>query len=288
MSDPHPPSTLHSDLFADTAALLRHQSEHYGLTGLQLAPTVLQAGPQAIFAAGAQAGSPVLSPPGSQAAHPAASGAASTGDPATAQFIADHLAAGEDRAAALATLRESLINCQRCPLSAQRSSVVFGQGPAHAKLMFVGEAPGRDEDLQGQPFVGESGRLLTKMIVAMGLQRSEVYIANIVKCRPPRNRDPEPLEVATCQPFLRQQIALIAPQVLVGLGRYAVQTLLKTAARIGTLRGTWQTYAGIDLMPTFHPAYLLRNPADKKLVWSDLQQVMRKLAEAPPRQGLTP
>jgi uracil-DNA glycosylase family 4 len=262
MSPPPSCSTRQSDLLADTAALLRHQREHHGLTGLHLPPTVLQAG----------------APP---APVPAPSASFDPGL-AAAQPPAGPLEIGPDPGTGLEALRASLVNCQRCPLSAQRSSVVFGQGSACARLMFVGEAPGRDEDLQGQPFVGESGRLLTKMIAAMGLQRSEVYIANIVKCRPPRNRDPEPLEVATCQPFLRQQIALIAPQVLVGLGRYAVQTLLETSARIGTLRGTWQTYAGIDLMPTFHPAYLLRNPADKKLVWSDLQQVMRKLAQPTP------
>jgi DNA polymerase len=144
--------------------------------------------------------------------------------------------------------------------------------------MFVGEGPGRQEDLQGEPFVGEAGALLTRIIEnGLKVRRSDVYIANIVKCRPPGNRDPEPDEVEACEPFLRAQIQQVKPRVLVALGKYAAQTLLRTQTPIGRLRGRWHTYEGIDLMPTFHPAYLLRNEQGKRPVWEDMQAVMRKL-----------
>jgi uracil-DNA glycosylase family 4 len=206
------------------------------------------------------------------AAPPASAGAAPPAAPQPGVAVPE--SAG---AVSLDALDAALQNCQRCKLSTHRTTVVFGNGPAQARLMFVGEAPGPNEDLQGQPFVGEAGKLLNKMIAAMGLRREAVYVANLVKCRPPRNRDPEPDEVAQCEPFLHQQIGLVKPVVLVGLGRYAVQALLQEKQRIGQLRGIWRTYRGIPLMPTFHPAYLLRNPADKKKVWADLQQVMARL-----------
>jgi uracil-DNA glycosylase family 4 len=174
--------------------------------------------------------------------------------------------------------------CTRCGLCHGRTSVVFGTGNPQARLMFVGEGPGRDEDLQGEPFVGEAGKLLDKMIVAMGLRRSAVYIANVVKCRPPRNRDPEPEEIAACEPFLQAQIRVVKPAVLVALGRVAAQSLLKDTTPISRLRGQWKSYEGIPLMPTFHPAYLLRNPKDKKWVWSDLQAVMGKMGLPLPAQ----
>ena len=183
----------------------------------------------------------------------------------------------ERQEATLDSLRQALAGCQRCALAKGRHSIVFGVGNPQAELMFIGEGPGRDEDLQGEPFVGPAGMLLDRMIVAMGRRRSDVYIANIVKCRPPQNRDPEPSEVTACAPFLARQIALVAPKVIVALGRYAAQTLLQDKTPISRLRGQVRRYRGILTMPTFHPAYLLRNPADKRLVWHDLQAVMQML-----------
>lgn len=178
----------------------------------------------------------------------------------------------------LEQLREAIGDCKLCKLCAGRTHIVFGVGNPHAKLMFVGEGPGRDEDLQGEPFVGRAGQLLTDIITkGMKLRREDVYIANVVKCRPPENRNPEPDEVAACEPFLKKQIDLVHPQIIVGLGKFAVQTLLQSKVPITKVRGTWYTYHGIKLMPTFHPAYLLRNPADKKLVWEDIQKVMKEM-----------
>ena len=175
-------------------------------------------------------------------------------------------------------LRAEIGDCRRCKLCAGRNNIVFGVGNPHARLMFVGEGPGRDEDLQGEPFVGRAGQLLTDIITkGMGLKREDVYIANVVKCRPPENRNPEPDEVTACEPFLKKQIDLVRPDVIVGLGKFAVQTLLKIKTPISKLRGNWHRYHGIPLMPTFHPAYLLRNPADKKLVWEDIKKVIKEL-----------
>jgi DNA polymerase len=148
--------------------------------------------------------------------------------------------------------------------------------------MFVGEGPGADEDAQGEPFVGKAGQLLTKMIEAMGFRREEVYIANVVKCRPPNNRDPEPDEIAACEPFLKAQIAAVKPKVIVALGRFAVQTLLRDPTPITRQRGAWRDYEGVRLMPTFHPAYLLRNPPEKAKAWADLQLVMKELGKVLP------
>ena len=157
---------------------------------------------------------------------------------------------------------------------------MFGVGNPEARLVLVGEAPGREEDRQGEPFVGEAGRLLDRILFAMGLQREEVYICNVLKCRPPQNRDPHPDEVATCEPFLVRQLAAIQPQVIVALGRFAVQSLLKSKAPISRLRGQWHDYHGIPLMPTYHPAYLLRNPEGKRDVWEDMKDVRRRLQGA--------
>jgi len=180
--------------------------------------------------------------------------------------------------ASLAELRDAIGDCRRCKLCAGRSNLVFGVGNPNATLMFVGEGPGRDEDLQGEPFVGRAGQLLTDIITkGMAMRREDVYIANVVKCRPPENRNPEPDEVAACEPFLKKQIALVRPRVIVALGKFAVQTLLQSKIPITKLRGKWHSYQGIKLMPTFHPAYLLRNPADKKLVWEDIQKVIKEL-----------
>lgn len=178
----------------------------------------------------------------------------------------------------LEELRAAIGDCRRCKLCSGRTHLVFGVGNPRAKLMFVGEGPGRDEDLQGEPFVGRAGQLLTDIITkGIGLRREDVYIANVVKCRPPDNRNPEPDEVAACEPFLKKQIELISPEIIVGLGKFAVQTLLQSKMPITKLRGNWHTYHGIKLMPTFHPAYLLRNPADKKLVWEDIKKVIKEM-----------
>jgi DNA polymerase len=184
---------------------------------------------------------------------------------------------GGNRAAALAALREDWKDCTRCPLSSTRTQVVFGTGNPEARLMFVGEAPGFEEDKQGEPFVGAAGQLLTKIIEAMKLKRDDVYIANCLKCRPPGNRNPEPAEIASCHPALSKQIEIIRPEVIVALGKFAAQTLTKSDRPITRLRGQFHDFDGIKLMPTFHPAYLLRSPADKKLVWEDMKQVMREL-----------
>jgi DNA polymerase len=182
------------------------------------------------------------------------------------------------RAGTLEALRDVIGDCQRCNLASHRTKIVFGVGNPQAELVFVGEGPGRDEDEQGEPFVGRAGRLLTEIITkGMRLTREDVYIANVVKCRPPENRNPEPDEVASCEPFLLRQLDLIRPRVIVALGKFAVQTLLRTKAPISRLRGQWHDYHGIKLMPTFHPAYLLRNPAEKRVVWEDIKQVMGEL-----------
>lgn len=179
-------------------------------------------------------------------------------------------------------VRRELGDCRRCKLCAGRKQIVFGSGNPKARLVFVGEGPGAEEDAQGLPFVGAAGQLLTKMIAAMGLKRDDVYICNVVKCRPPGNRNPEPDEIAACEPFLRAQLEAIGPEVVVALGKFAAQTLLREATPITRLRGHWRTYQGMKLMPTFHPAYLLRNPAEKKPCWEDLKAVMAVLAKAAP------
>jgi DNA polymerase len=171
--------------------------------------------------------------------------------------------------------------CTRCKLhTLGRTQVVFGVGNPQADLMFVGEAPGADEDIQGEPFVGRAGQLLTKIIEAIGLRREDVYIANVIKCRPPQNRNPEFDEVAACEPFLFRQVDIIKPKVIVALGKFGAQTLLKTEEPISRLRGRVFDYRGAKLVPTFHPAYLLRNPASKREVWEDMKLVRRLLSEA--------
>lgn len=177
----------------------------------------------------------------------------------------------------LTAIREELGDCQRCKLAGKRTNIVFGVGNPDAPLVFVGEAPGADEDRTGEPFVGAAGQLLTKMIEAMGLGRGDVYICNILKCRPPGNRNPEPDEIAECEPFLKKQLAAIRPRMIVALGKFAAQCLLRSDAPISKLRGAWKAYEGIPLMPTYHPAFLLRTPSAKREVWADLQEVMREL-----------
>jgi DNA polymerase len=191
---------------------------------------------------------------------------------------------GQRGGPALRAVREDLGDCTRCKLAGGRTKLVFGVGDPAADLMFVGEGPGADEDLQGEPFVGRAGQLLTKMIEAMGYRREQVYIANVVKCRPPGNRNPEPDEIEACEPFLRRQIAAIGPRVIVALGKFAAQTLLRDTTPITKLRGRWMAYEGVKLMPTFHPAYLLRSPEEKKKAWEDLQLVMQELGKSPGRR----
>jgi uracil-DNA glycosylase family 4 len=181
----------------------------------------------------------------------------------------------------LAAIRAEIGDCTRCKLHGQgRHQIVFGVGNPHAALMFVGEAPGADEDLKGEPFVGRAGQLLTKIIEAIDLTRADVYIANVIKCRPPGNRNPEPDEVATCEPFLVQQIDTIRPKVIVALGTFAAKTLLKTDAPISRIRGQVFDYrGGAKLVPTFHPAFLLRSPERKRDVWEDMKKVRALLAD---------
>jgi DNA polymerase len=184
----------------------------------------------------------------------------------------------------LPLIREFIGECTRCKLSKGRTKIVFGTGSPKARLMFVGEGPGRDEDLSGEPFVGRAGKLLTDMIKAMGLQREDVYIANIVKCRPPENRQPEHDEVEACSPFLMRQIDVIRPQVICTLGNTPTQTLLQTTQGISKFRGQWFDFRDTKLLPTYHPAYLLRNPAAKADVWKDLQKVMAVLGLQAPKK----
>jgi len=177
----------------------------------------------------------------------------------------------------LEAIEAELRACEGCELALRRRHVVPGAGDPHARVMFIGEAPGADEDRQGKPFVGQAGRLLDGMIRAMGLQRSRVYITNVVKCRPPGNRDPKPEEIAACARFLERQISLIEPEVIVALGRFAARWLTGTEKSMGALRGRWATFRNIPLLPIFHPAYLLRNPAGKARTWEDLKKIIARL-----------
>jgi uracil-DNA glycosylase family 4 len=245
-----------------------------GLQGISRRPSRrrLAAGPAA-------AGAPVdVAPAGGVAGAGAGAG---TGEPAA--IGASGLVVG---AAGLVMVRDEIGDCQRCRLAGGRKSIVFGVGNPQAHLVFVGEAPGADEDQQGEPFVGKAGQLLTKMIEAMGYAREDVYICNVIKCRPPGNRNPEPDEVAACEPFLKKQLAALRPRMIVTLGKFAAQCLLRDDTPISRLRGNFRTYEGISLMPTFHPAYLLRDPSKKKEAWTDLKSVnaaLKRLGFEPPR-----
>ena len=183
----------------------------------------------------------------------------------------------KDAEAALKALEREVAQAMRCELAGTRTNLVFGRGNPNADLMFIGEAPGRDEDLQGKPFVGRAGQLLTKIIESIGLKREDVYIANILKCRPPGNRNPLPSEIAACSPYLFKQIEIIKPKVICALGKFAAQTLLNTETPISKLRGQFYDYRGTKLMPTYHPAYLLRNPSGKREVWGDMKRIAREL-----------
>ncbi|MEE9219457.1 MAG: uracil-DNA glycosylase [Acidobacteriota bacterium] len=224
-----------------------------------------------------EAGGATQPGPGSQRMAPVPVGQvrATPGRPPPAQEASRR----EEAARALRQIREEIGDCQRCKLCSGRTHLVYGVGDPSAELVFVGEAPGRDEDLQGEPFVGRAGQLLTRIIEAMGMRRQEVYIANIIKCRPPGNRLPEREEIAVCQKFLLQQIDAIQPRIVVSLGGLAAQILLQTSTPISRLRGMFRDYRGALLMPTFHPAFLLRNPSRKREVWEDMQKVRDRLFE---------
>jgi DNA polymerase len=207
-----------------------------------------------------------------------------------------HHAVGSDKVSALKSLREEIGDCQRCKLSKGRTHIVFGEGNVNAQIMFIGEAPGKEEDLQGRPFVGDAGQILTSLINNMGkksgldFKRQDVYIANIVKCRPPMNRDPQEDEIPTCFPFLEKQIEIISPKVIMSLGKISAYTLLDmkipmSKFSIAKIRGRFYEYRGIPVMPTFHPAYFLRNPKDKPLTWADAQAVLKKLQKGGEGKG---
>ncbi|MCS7048248.1 MAG: uracil-DNA glycosylase [Verrucomicrobiae bacterium] len=206
--------------------------------------------------------------------------------PASSALVASQPIRPADTETQLQQLAAEARRCTRCAELAQcRTQVVFGTGNPRAELMFIGEAPGADEDAQGEPFVGRAGQLLTKIIQAMGFARHEVYIANVLKCRPPENRTPLPMEVQNCLPYLQRQIELIQPRAMVALGATAMRALLDIQIGITKMRGRWYYYRGIPIMPTYHPAYLLRNPAAKREVWQDMQEVVRQLGREIPRRS---
>jgi uracil-DNA glycosylase len=203
-------------------------------------------------------------------------------EPASPSLAPHVTAPARSHVEALAIVRTDLGECTRCKLHTGRIKLVFGTGNAEARLMFVGEGPGAEEDEQGVPFVGRAGQLLTQIIKAMGLEREDVYIANVVKCRPPGNRNPEPDEIEQCEPFLMRQMDVIKPAVVVALGKFAAQTLLRTTEPISKIRGRFHQVGATRVMPTFHPSYLLRNPAAKREVWEDMKAVMGVLREDEP------
>jgi len=194
------------------------------------------------------------------------------------------IAPTDDSEKLLQMVAKELVGCPSCKLCKTRTNIVVGEGSPKAKLVFVGEAPGEQEDLEARPFVGRSGQLLEKMIEAMGIKRSDVFICNVVKCRPPENRNPDPEEIEACSPFLFRQLDALKPEVIVALGKFAAQTLLQTETPISQIRGKFFPYRGAKLIPTFHPAYLLRNPPAKKEVWEDLQLVMKEMGMKPPKE----
>ncbi|MFZ1122641.1 MAG: uracil-DNA glycosylase [Candidatus Binataceae bacterium] len=265
-------------LVLDSVRDYLEQLAEEGLEGLPATTTRATAPKAAAPAASA------LAPDGVSSRAPAA---ASPPRPAPAPIELLSRYPGLEKTATLEELSAFIGDCQRCKLAPLRTHLVFGVGNPHSDLMFVGEAPGADEDARGEPFVGRAGQLLTDIIErGMGLRRADVYICNVIKCRPPDNRNPEPDEVAACEPFLMRQIDLVRPRAIVALGTFAVQALLKVKTPISRLRGNWHEVRGVKLMPTFHPAYLLRSPCEKRWVWQDIQEVMKLLGiEIPARGG---
>ncbi len=266
-------STLWQEIIDDTATLVRRAAGSRGV--LQLSPELVARLERLVPAAtSAPAASDTPGAPDPAPVSAAETTAAAASMPVETAPVAE---IGADDLPALAALVSA---CERCGLCATRTQTVFGVGNPNADLVFVGEAPGFYEDKQGEPFVGKAGQLLTDIIVkGMKLQREDVYICNVLKCRPPENRDPNPMEVEQCEPYLLRQLELIRPKAICALGGVAAKTLLRTEDSVGKLRGIWHDYHGIPLRVTYHPAYLLRTPADKKKTWEDIQEVMRKLAE---------
>ncbi len=243
------------------------------------APTSRDSGPLAMAVGAGTSHSPLPTPSDAPAQKPVAARPVIQVSPAASLF--DERIEGDT----LDLIREAIgANCTRCKLHKGRTKLVYGVGNPRAELVFVGEGPGRDEDMQGEPFVGRAGKLLTQMIEAMGLRREDVYICNVVKCRPPENRLPEKDEIATCSPFLMRQLAAINPKVICALGSCASQTLLQTTEGISRFRGEWFDFRGSKFIATYHPAYLLRNPGAKGEVWKDLQKVMAVLGLKPKRK----
>jgi DNA polymerase len=255
-----------------------------GLEGLPATAAPRAAAPKAAAPAASALAASAPAPDGVSSR---AAAAASPSRPAPAAIELLSRYPGLEKTATLEELSAFIGDCQRCKLAPLRTHLVFGVGNPHSDLMFVGEAPGADEDARGEPFVGRAGQLLTDIIErGMGLRRADVYICNVIKCRPPDNRNPEPDEVAACEPFLMRQIDLVQPRAIVALGTFAVQALLKVKTPISRLRGNWHEVRGVKLMPTFHPAYLLRSPGEKRWVWQDIQEVMKLLGiEIPARGG---
>ncbi len=254
--------------------LRRPDSAASPAAGLREAPGETIAQTVAGLAAAARGATGAAGAAGAGAEAPAAGEDAGAGAAATAADLPGEAAA---TGAALAALAEAVAGCRRCRLCEGRQRTVFGSGDPRAELMFIGEGPGAEEDRQGLPFVGRAGELLTRIVEAIGMTRDQVYIANIVKCRPPGNRDPQPDEVAACRSYLERQITLIRPRLIVALGRIAAQTLLGNDLPIGRMRGQWFQFMGVPLMVTYHPAALLRNPALKRPTWEDMQQVRDRL-----------
>ena len=263
---------VHAELRA-VCESLRAQIEWQRDCGLPWLPIGVAAPGVSTPAPRVVAEAPAVSPPRPPAPRPAS--------PPAAPRATAVPAAGDAALASLPSLealRDHIGDCQRCKLAGGRTNLVFGVGNATADVMFVGEGPGHDEDVRGEPFVGRDGQALTEIITkGMKLRREDVYIANVVKCRPPNNRNPEADEIASCMPFLQRQVDVVAPKVIVALGTFAAQTLLGVKTPITRMRGEWQDYRGIKVMPTFHPAYLLRTPGDKRLVWADIKLVMAEL-----------
>lgn len=242
-------------------------------SAFRASPPQVASRPRPSFAADPPASPPQRPAPLPQVSMPARPAAAPTAAP--------------DRATALKLIRDDLGDCQRCPLGKTRTKLVYGQGNPNAEVLFLGEAPGEDEDLSGLAFVGKAGQLLTKMIEAMGFTRDQVYICNINKCRPPGNRKPEPNEVEACRPFVEQQIRAIKPKVVVALGATATHSLLRTEVPISKLRNVWTDWEGVPVMPTFHPSYLLRSPNEKGKAWDDLKLVLAKIGREVPKPKAT-
>ncbi|MBI2880020.1 MAG: uracil-DNA glycosylase [Candidatus Tectomicrobia bacterium] len=270
------PRRVLAEVVADLRAYLENEAAE-GVAEVDVNPALLEA---AVFPR-------TFTREGEAATTPAAPSAQSGGGPVVPPpkvSVGGERGAAQTAGAAMETLEEiraNLGDCRRCRLCEGRKNIVFGVGNPNADLVIVGEAPGRDEDIQGEPFVGRAGQLLTRMLAAIGLRREDVYICNVIKCRPPENRNPLPDEVASCEPFLIRQIHSMRPKVILAMGKFAAQTLLKTEERISSLRGQFREYQGIPLMPTFHPAYLLRNESQKRVVWEDLQKVHQALGLPP-------